>query len=295
VGVLSGSIKDSSGVAVPGATVKLIQKTATEEFKATSDRLGGFEFVNVPQGEYVLSAQATGFGKAEVNVRVGAFPTPSVQLRLNIAEKREEVTVTADDLSLPSAQANVDTVEFGRDLLEGLPAKNEDPLAIPSMFVNPGATGTGGVKVLVDGVETDTPDLPTSSIKYVHLNKNPYSAEFSRPGKGRLEVTTKHKFHRKYHGALSTLFHNSALDARNAFATERPLQQRVVSEAQLEGPLIPSTSRLTFLVAGRYDSNNQSSVVRAETLDGPFVENIVAPERNAYLFSPAELPDQCRS
>jgi len=284
-GVLSGLVEDSGGVPIPGAKVKLIQKTSTDPFKATSDESGHFEFMNLPEGEYVLSAQAPGFEKADKNVKIGSSPMPSVHLRLDIAEKKEEVTVTADDLSLPSAQNNVDSVEFGHDLLDGLPAKDDDRLAIPSLFVNPAAAGTGGVKVLVDGVETDAPDLPASSIRHVRVNKNPYSAEFSRPGKARIEVTTKHQFHRKYHGSLSALFHNSALDARNAFATERPLQQRVASEAELDGPIIPGSSRLTFLLAGKYDSNNQGRVVRAETLDGPLVENVMAPEHNAYLFS----------
>ncbi len=284
-GALSGWVEDASGGVIPGAKVKLIGKTTGEGFKTTSDETGRFEFANLPEGEYVLSAQAPGLEKTDKKVKVGVSPMAPIHVRLDVAEMKEEVTVTANDLSLPSAQTNIDAVEFGRELLGGLPAKDDDPLAIPSLFVNPAAAGTGGTKILVDGVETDAVDLPTSSIRHIRVNKNPYSAEFSRPGKGRIEVTTKHQFHRKYHGSLSALFRNSALDARNTFATVRPLQQRVVPEAELDGPIIPGNSRLTFLLAGRYDSNNQSSVVRAQTLNGPLVENVVAPERNSYLFS----------
>jgi hypothetical protein len=85
------------------------------------------------------------------------------------------------------------------------------------------------------------------------------------------------------------LFRNSALDARNAFATERPLQQRVVPEAELDGPVIPGSSRMTFLLSGRYDSNNQGSVIHAQTLNGAVVENIVAPQDNTYLFGRLNL------
>src|SRR5207253_10167347 len=133
----------------------------------------------------------------------------------------------------------------------------------------------------VDGVPTNSLDLPLSSIKNITVNQNPYSAEFGRPGKGRIEVKTKRRIH-QYHGTAFTDFLNSAFDARNTFASSVPPHQRAISEAELEGPISKDVS---FLVSARYDLNNETSVVDAQTLSGPFVQNFGAPERNTHLFT----------
>src|SRR5207248_6181967 len=165
----------------------------------------------------------------------------------------------------PEAQANQDVIEFGTDWLAGLPSLGADPLAVPMMLVNGAVSGALGPLITVDGVETEILDAPLTSIRHVRLDNNPYSAEFSRPGRGRIDVITKHSIKKRYHGILLNVFRNSALDARDPFATVRPLMQRDNTEAELEGPISPGGA-ITFLVAGKFDLNNQSSVVAAQTL-----------------------------
>src|SRR5438067_12125372 len=106
------------------------------------------------------------------------------------SEGMAEVTVTARGDDPLAAQQNASAVELDGALLGSLPAKLEDPLAVASLFVDPAANGAGGARIVVDGVEGDTLDVPSSSVKTVAVDSNPYSAEFSRPGKGRTEVTT---------------------------------------------------------------------------------------------------------
>src|SRR5436305_908331 len=75
--------------------------------------------------------------------------------------------------------------------LGGLPRNRAEPLAIASLFVDPAANDAQGTKIIVDGVEDNGVDVPVSSIKAIAVDRNPYSAEFGRPGKGRIEVTTR--------------------------------------------------------------------------------------------------------
>jgi hypothetical protein len=281
---LEGVVQDQSGAAIPAAKIKLTAKNGGSEYKATTDEEGHFEFARLPEGEYLLTARASGVEEGELKVKVGPKPGRPVRLRLEISDVREEVTVTADDFSKPSAQSNTDVAAFGRDWLANLPVKDGNPLAVPTLLVNPALNGAAGPKLMVDGVETDSLDQPEASIRHIYFNKNPYAAEFGRPGKGRIEVTTIRRIRRTYHGSLYTLFGNSALDGRNAFAAVRPLQQRSISEASLDGPIVRGSRRASFLLAARYEAYNQGSVVAAQTLSGPYFGNIVAPERNTYLF-----------
>jgi len=104
--------------------------------------------------------------------------------------------------SPPIAGQNIDAVELDRHLLEHLPAKEGDPLAVPSLFLDPAAGGAMGPKIIVDGVESSALEVPLTSIRKVYVKQESYSAEFGRPGRGRVEVLTRKGSAGDYH-ALS--------------------------------------------------------------------------------------------
>src|SRR6266568_6383132 len=276
---LTGTVVDAKAASVPGAKVKLIQQSGGRETEVTTDETGAFSFDNPSPGDYTLSVIAPEFELAERKLTVGSTPVPPVQIRLEILPVTEEDTVSAEAVPV-SPEQNIDRFHVDDNFLGGLPMLNGDPLAVVSMFTDPSVAGAMGPQLIVDGVPTDSLDLPLSSIKNISVNQNPYSAEFGRPGKGRIEVKTKRRIHH-VHGTVFTDFLNSAFDARNTFASSVPFHQRAISEAELEGPI---TKNVSFVVSARYDLNNETAIVDAQTLSGPFVQNFGAPARNTLLF-----------
>src|SRR5207249_1414827 len=91
-GTLTGVVEDPSGAPIPGAHLKLAGKATAEVVKADSDETGQFEFRNLPEGKYVLSAQAHGVEPIEMVVTIGAHPAAPMRIRMEIAELKEEVT-----------------------------------------------------------------------------------------------------------------------------------------------------------------------------------------------------------
>jgi hypothetical protein len=57
-----------------------------------------------------------------------------------------------------------------------------------SRLLDPGSVGTGGVSLVVDGMQVSNLGVSASAIKEIKINQEPYSAEFQRPGRGRIEV-----------------------------------------------------------------------------------------------------------
>src|SRR5438876_3095426 len=282
MGVLRGVVEDPSGKIIPGAEVKAVHGASQEKFTTLTDETGKFEFTNLPGGEYTVSTEAQFFEKARRQATAGAADARQLRIRLQIAEIEEEVRVTADSIAAPVAGENVNVVELKLDWFRDIPVRNGDPAALASLFLDPAVSGVSGTKIIVDGVEESALEVPTSSLKRVYVNKNPYAAEFGRPGKGRIEATTRDGSRHKFRGDFSFLFRNSALDARNAFAANRPLLQREIPEMQFNGPVV--RNKVSFLLSGRRYVNNESEVINSATPAGRLVENFMLPERNTYLL-----------
>src|SRR5438876_6596226 len=278
-----GVVQGPDGTVVPDANVVLTATPEAQPLTTTTDEEGGFAIKNVPEGEYVLRVNAPGFKEAQMAVTVGPAALRPLRVKLKISTVAEKVTVNAGDQPVLLAEENHNDVQFNEHMTMNVPTKNGDPLAVPSLFLAPSVFGNGSSspQIVVDGVVTSSLDLPASSVKNVAVDQNPYSAEFGRPGKGRLEVTTKRGVRSRYRGNVVAIFRNSALDARNAFASVRPLQQRGIGEAELDGPI---SSTATFLLSARYHVFNDSSVVSALTTLGPLTENARAPVRSLHLF-----------
>jgi len=285
-GALRGTVEDSSGQIVVGANVKLRNQTTGQELSTSSDEEGRFRFKGLALGEYILFVTDRGFKPTELPVNVGDHNDNSMRILLQVAADAETVRVSAVDITIPLASQNADAIELDRRWMENLPSKEADPLAVPSLFLNPAAAGTMGPMILVDGVESSALEVPLTSIKRILVNKSPYSAEFARPGRGRIEVFTRKGNLRDYHGNVTFLLRNSVLDARNAFAGVRPPSQREIAEAELDGPLGP---RARLLLAGRYFTSEDSSTVHAHTPMGLLAENVDVPGHNTRLFGRFEF------
>ncbi len=285
-GALRGTLEDAAGEYVLGADVRLRNQTTGQELFTSSDEEGQFRFDHVAFGDYLLIVYAPGFKSAEVQVKVGERVESPIRVPLQIATSVESVTVSANSPSMPAAGQNIDVVELDRHWLENLPTKEGDPLAVPSIFLDPSAAGALGPKIIVDGVESSALEVPLTSIRRVYVNKSPYSAEFGRPGRGRIEVITMKGSRRDYHGNLTLLLRDSALDARNAFSRVRPPLQREIAETELDGPL---GNKVRFLVAGRYYTSDESATVHAAGPNGFVIENVPTPQHNTRLFGRLDI------
>jgi iron complex outermembrane receptor protein len=93
-GSLAGSVKDESGLAVPGADVRLVLSSGAER-TTTTDRNGEFGFAMIPAGAGRVLVRIDGFRPAQQAVVVQGGGQRRIEIVLAIAGFADAVVVTA--------------------------------------------------------------------------------------------------------------------------------------------------------------------------------------------------------
>lgn len=273
---------DPHRAGVLGARVTLKKANDSEVRSATADESGSFRFEGVPPGNYELRIEREGFKTAVTRVRVGAESPRLMTIGLTLAEVQQEVTVGAEGAQVSTNTSdNLDTITLNRSTLDNLPIFDQDYVGTMSRFLDSSSVGTSGVTLVVDGVEGTRAGVSASAIQEVRINQDPYSAEYPRPGKGRIEIITK-PGSSEYHGTFNFLFRDYHLNARDPFALIRPPEQRRIYEGSLTGPL-GSGKKTSFLISANREEEDAQATVFAIGPSGEIQQTLPAPQRNTEL------------
>jgi outer membrane receptor protein involved in Fe transport len=279
---ISGVIQDQFGAAVIQASVDL-NKDGVKVQSTTTDHTGHFHFNRIPPGSYKVQVSSQGFESASSDVTVGTQPLPPLSITLPVAQVQGDVTVSDDPSQMNTeASGNKDTVALTGETLSNLPVFDQDYIGTMSRFLDPGTLGNGGVSLIVNGMEVNNLGVSASAIKEIKINQDPYSAEFQRPGRGRIEVITK-PGSPEYHGTFNFTFRDAHLNARDPFALTRPPEQRRIYEGVLTGP-VGNDKKTSFLFSFNRNEEDRQAIVFAEGPNGIINQNVATPIRN-LLFA----------
>ena len=107
-GTLVGNVTDESGLAVPGATVKITQNETNQSREAVTGENGGYNFPNIPTGTYQVDVSLTGFQTASSrNIVVRQNTSVRVDVRLTVGALQETVLVSGTAAVLQTETAAV--------------------------------------------------------------------------------------------------------------------------------------------------------------------------------------------
>ncbi len=276
---IRGSVVDPTSAAVPGATVRVETSTGEAVSQAITDAKGNFALLNIPPGAVSVVVPAyLGFAPKVVPLHLTA-DVASLKVTLASEVVKQSVTVGSDQSLSTDSAANRDTVSISGNDLRKLPAFDLDYVSALSSFLDPSSASSGGVTLIVDGIEMKSVGVSPSAIQEVRINNDPYSAEFSRPGRGRIEITTK-PGSPDYHGEFNFLFRDAIFNAGNYFAVTRPPEARRLFEGHFTGP-VGRGKHTTFIASGEFGQRNTAAVVDAIELSGPVNLNVPTPQTNS--------------
>ncbi len=280
--MVSGVVQDQTGAVLPGAAVALVAAgAATPSATVTSDAAGLFRFERVVPGAYDIRSTFPGFTPNLAHVRVAARAPGPLTIVMEVEGFAQEVSVTSGGTTSTAAGANLDTISVDGSALDDLPILDQDVVTSLSRFLDSSAIGTAGTTIVVDGIEVNALSLSASAVQQIKINQDPYSAEYSRPGRGRIEIISK-PGGKDYNGTLNFRFRDSAFYARNPFAATKPPQQRRIVEGTFGGP-VPDTEKTSFMISGSYDAEDAQAAVYAETPSGTVQQNVPTPNRYELL------------
>jgi hypothetical protein len=285
---IRGVVENETGAVLAGATVVLSHPDGALK-ETRTDQQGRFAFNSVARGEFVLIVEADQYQTAEQRIVVGPEPVAELRVRMRV-NATESVSVSARAQSRVAAERNADALTMSTQFASQLPIDGQEIVPFLQNMFSPAAQGAGDVSVVVDGAETDALDLPSAAISRIVVNRNPYGAEFRRPGKTRLEIVTERGGFLHAHGGVALFLRNARLDARNPFSNTNSTGDRELVTMNLEGPL--GVRRRAFFVTAEILNAQKMQVVNARTLAGPVIADVPTPE-NRVKFS-ARLDQRLR-
>jgi outer membrane receptor protein involved in Fe transport len=145
MGGVNGTVTDSQGGVLPGATVTLTNEATEIAAVRHTNENGYFVFVNVRPGAYVLTVELTGLKTTRVNgVSVGVNETVTRNVSLELGAMTEVVQVTGRSELLQTSSAELGQVIEERVIKElPLQGRNFTQLLLLTPGVNPVSTAQG--------------------------------------------------------------------------------------------------------------------------------------------------------
>ncbi len=104
---LRGTITDSSGAVVPGATVTLVNKATSVQSTQTASGSGEYNFQQIAPGTYVISANGSGFGSQSKQADLLVNQPATINFKLTVQATAETVDVSGEAQTLNTSDASI--------------------------------------------------------------------------------------------------------------------------------------------------------------------------------------------
>jgi len=264
-GTITGTVKDTTGAIIPGATVTITgEDGATQQAQTGPD--GVYTFRGVAPGTYSVSVESKGLAQSGgVAVQASTGQVAHGDAVMKLAEVKQEVTVAEENNTQLSVQAsqNADALVFKGADLAALPDDPDDLQQDLQALAGPSAGPNGG-EIFIDGFSSGRLP-PKESIREIRINQNPFASEFDKLGFGRIEIFTKPGSD-KFHGTASYDISDGVWNARNPFLTSTPIPgfKAQTYGGNLSGPINKHASFFLDVERRQIDDNG---ILNATILD----------------------------
>jgi hypothetical protein len=257
---LSGTVRDSSGAVIAGATVTLTNEATGIVQKQSTTDAGVYAFPAILAGVYTVKVEQPGFKTYTRTNNTVQINTPAVvDVALEVGAATESVQVSAAAETLQTSNAVIGNVVDQKSIVN-LPLNGRNPLNL--LIYEPGVVQRSGntvnvngarataVNVTIDGIEANESTNPNPTNNIFRLNpdnvqefkvttSNP-SPEEGRNSGANVSIATRSGTN-QFHGTVFEFFRNTSLNAQefysNAQGNQKPIIQLNQYGFEIGGPI----------------------------------------------------------
>ena len=261
---ITGIVQDSTGLAVPGADVKVTQTDTGLTRTATTPPDGSYTFPNLPVGPYRLQVSKEGFASyVQSGIVLQVDTNPSINVTLKVGSLAEQVLVEASATMVEAHENGIGQVIDQQRILE-MPLNGRQ--ATDLIFLSGGATtapagdlnsnknyptqtiAVGGglpnaISFVMDGASNNDPfnnlNLPIpfpDALQEFKVETSAIPAQYGQHAAAAVNVVTKTGTN-QIHGDAFEFLRNGDLNARDFFATSRDSLKRNQFGGTVGGPV----------------------------------------------------------
>lgn len=295
LGQITGSVRDSSGGVIPGATVTATNVNTGVTLETTTNESGIYRFLNLLVGGYTVTASQDGFQsvkKSDLRVFLGETLTVDIELPVGAAETTITVTggsgvldttSTTTGTTISDAEISDIPIQLSgtnrniRDYISVLPGVKQRDGApdVNNHAQLQGVGDTGGFRSVagykVDGTfaggsinqalgegraQVPIPD----QVQEVRVVTNA-DAEYGGDMGASMEVVLKSGTN-QYHGSLFEILRNEALDARAFTAARASFNRQHEYGGSLGGPILRNKHFFFFTIDQYFREFAQTGITR---------------------------------
>lgn len=319
-----GRVTDTSGGALPGATVTITNPATGDERTQVASDTGDYVFSLLPIGRYTIKVDLQGFQPFTGTVQLSAGDRQRVNAQLAVGTLSETITVSADAPIIQSDSATVGAL-LPETAVQDLPLNGRNVIGLVRMV--PGANEglpnslssgnrpddrrqTSTVSVngqndvlnnnLIDGVDNNERYIGTigvrpsvDAIAEVKVQTNMYTAETGRTAGAVVNILTKSGTN-DFRGSAYGFFRNEKFDSYEFFARRDQPKPRL-RQQQFGGSLGGRVLRNRTFFFADYERYHQergqtfvSTVPTAKMRTGDFSELLAA--RGLAIYDPLTTP-----
>ena len=237
---VQGRVYDSTGAAIPQATVTAVNSATGLSRTTTADAMGDYQIPLLPAGDYTVTVEKTGFQKAAKKTHLDIGAVGTLDFNLAVGQVQEQVEVQdVGELAEPTRTMVSSVIDTPK--IENLPVNGREfiDFALLAPGVTIGNTTSGSTDVIVEpvtklsfagqnihfnfiavdgaddistasGIQRGTP--PQESVQEFRVINTDYSTEFGRATAGIVNIITRSGTNR-FHGSVYEYFRNDSLDA----------------------------------------------------------------------------------
>jgi outer membrane receptor protein involved in Fe transport len=240
-GALSGTVADSSGAVVPGATVVVIDTATSAKFTVTTNSEGHYTVGLLKPGVYKVTATASSLKSDTTQVSVVLGTTVPADIKVTPTGSSTIVEVSSTSLPLVDTENVALATSFNEQQIQELPTPGGDVTTVaftaPGVVVNAGGSygnfssdGLPGISNLfvLNGFDNQDPFLNLNNSGSSNLTlgqgelaeatvvQNAYNSQYGRAAGAIINYTTKSGGNR-FHGEVDYNYNGTVLNANGWF------------------------------------------------------------------------------